>query len=134
MKTNPLQLSEWEWFKLRLRVEALEHNAPGIRYSFVLETAEAARSGDTDTVIRCYVYYNHELARMDLNSPNEANEIFLGWRSTVIRMIIEALTDTPDLAARMSVERQLKFIVLEGYGMGSKKVFELPKDSGNRTP
>jgi hypothetical protein len=116
----PIQTTEYQWFQLMLRLSALERNAEAIRYGFVFDSLP-----ERPLFVKCYVYYDPgKMPTMELAESEERREIYLEWRKVVEEMIGEATRDTPNIRATFSADRDLRFIVLEGYGMGSKKVFD----------
>ena len=130
MTKNGFGITELQWFEVKLKIEALEHRSRGLSYRFYLEKTDDEREQNSLTV-RCDVYYSPDETRIDRTTDKESTEYFLTWRSSAIRMIKRALSDTPELAAQMLLSQRLKFSVFEGHGMGSAKVFEVVGDKGD---
>jgi len=127
-------LTDWQWFKIRLRVEALERRTSAFGYRFEFQPPSGKNTEEASTIIKCYVFFDPKEIQLESPSPLDRTQIFLEWRSAAIHVIEDALVDTPELAAKMSIERQLRFFVLEGYGMGSKKIFEMSEDGVSGGP
>lgn len=117
-----MNVTEQEWFKLLLRTAALESKSDGLTYRFLFSTKP-----DGSIFVECDVYYDPDVVGRGMEgvSLEDRKEFYLNWRKRVLRMIDKELEATPALASDFSVERQLRFRVREGYGMGSKTVFEI---------
>jgi len=120
--TEIMKSTDLRWFRLALRVGAIERSLPGLRYSFVFESISES---DENAVVKCFVYYDPErMTGVSTTLEDERHEIFLNWRNSALNIVADALKDAPEFALEISAKGQLTFTVLEGYGMGSKNVFE----------
>ncbi|MCE7982157.1 MAG: hypothetical protein DYG89_13255 [Caldilinea sp. CFX5] len=112
---TPFVLTEWEWFKLQLRLRALEQ-----RGEYWVTTYNADEEHKT---IQCFIWCKTTQQLIDKNAPIEKHRSFYDtWVNSERHHIKQILLRLPTLAVSFQVERDVIIEVLYNYGMGSTLV------------
>jgi hypothetical protein len=115
-KKIDFKVSPWEWFKLSLRVAALEAKGSSItvRYDF----DEGERRG---VICRIYLTDAQTMQSDDVNK-REQLRFYKGFVRFQITDIRSVLKDIPELQKTLNIQRDVNFEILYSYGMGSALV------------
>lgn len=115
-KETPVSLTEWDWFKLRLKVYALERRAALSSFDFEFDK-------DDDYVV-CEMHGSSiERVLKETTDKDELfGEYFSGWTLDIKREVAAVLKGLPVLGAEFDVDKNLVFDIVWDYGMGGSLV------------
>lgn len=121
MKT--FKVTEWEWFKVQLRLHALEYSAEmfGERYQF---NATVPNIGSPTKKVSAQVIcsiYGKQVQDMIENgvSREEQLEYYADWVEGQKQVMEKILEELPDLRSKLDQNMDVAFVILYNYGMGS---------------
>ncbi len=109
---TPYVLTEWEWFKLQLRLRSLERRG---------EYWTTRYSADEDhKIIRCAIWCHTTQQLIDKNALVEEHRSFYDtWADSEKYHITQILSLLPTLPQSFEVARDIIIEILYDYGMGS---------------
>jgi hypothetical protein len=111
-------VSEWDWFKVLLRLHALEEGAiSGFRFGF----------NDIDHIVTCDLYGQRveDAFNERTNKKSVYREHIDGWIGAVKRDLVPMLKEIPVLGKQFDLERDMVFRVIWDYGMGGALVCQI---------
>jgi hypothetical protein len=105
-------VTELEWLKIHLRLAALEHSGERLSYRFDFR-------GDLSKELTCHIYFRDD----DSNSikaecDSGLREIYEGWMNLAGEIMRSAFQEA-HLGANFHWQPNVRYILYEGYGMGS---------------
>lgn len=111
---TPMVLSEWAWFKLQLRLYALEHHSdPELsvqRFTF----------DDAAGIVTCTIWRRATQQLIDDKAKRaEQLSFYQNWVDVERASIAAILSDLPTLSKEFDLQRDLIFEILYDYGTGS---------------
>jgi hypothetical protein len=132
--SEPFGVTEWDWFQIRLRVLYLELRGPRLVTTFQFRTDRGPdafsfrRLGDEILVI-CNIWCSttDELIKKK-ETRNRQLEFYSSWVASTKAQIASVLDEFPNLRRAFSPERNVAFVILNDYGMGSLEVCRIIGD------
>ncbi len=116
-ESAPFTLTEWEWFKLQLRLYAIERSAGGLVARFTFD--------DENHTAKCAVWCKTTQELIDKKADKERQLLFYeNWVEVESAQIATLLQQLPALSKQFDVGRDIRFEILYDYGMGSSLVCE----------
>lgn len=120
--------TEWDWFQIQLRILFLELRGPKSVTTVQFRAERHADSFlglDLGEQIRAVCYISStttsELLRKK-ESRERQLEFYAGWVKSTKSKIEEIAQQLPGLQHEFSVEKNIAFLIVEDYGMGSTEV------------
>jgi hypothetical protein len=111
--TNLFTVTEWDWFKLQLRVFALERNAPmyAIHFDFT----------DEPNHVVCEIYNQALDSILEETKDKETlyEEYFQGWVRMELEEVESIVNGLPYLKENFDLQKNMSFEIRSDYGMGS---------------
>ena len=114
--------TEWEWFKVQLRLHALEYSAEmfGERYAFnsaVPIVIAAAKRVSAEVV--CTIYGKQVQKMIEKGASREAQlEYYTDWVEGQKQVMDHILEELPSLRSKLDLNRDVAYVILYNYGMG----------------
>jgi hypothetical protein len=117
MKTDtPFVVTEWEWFRLKLDLYALQRRADSWSFLFGAETPGK---------LTCSIWYAMVQQLVDAQASRARQlEFYANWVEVQKQAIRAILQGIPTLRTEFDVDRDVVFEILYDYGMGSYVVCE----------
>lgn len=112
---TPFVISEWEWFKLQLRLRSLEQRGEAWSTRYI--------SDDDHHQIRCVIWSSTTQQLIDQRtSVDEQRGYYDTWAASERYRIAQILAGLPTLPQSFHVERDVLIDIVYDYGMGSTVV------------
>ncbi len=124
--TQAFQVSEWDWFKLQLRLTRLELNGKLFRtvYNFDDEIGDSSKQFP-EAQIRCLFWCKTTDDLIRKRAPrSEHLEYYKGWVESEETNIVEFAAAFPHLRNELNPTKHILYTILHKYGMGSIPVCE----------
>lgn len=118
-------VTEWDWFKLQIRVQALERAGKLFvtRYNFPEPGDRTKESRFHNARAQCLFWCKTTEDLLKKKAPRVKHlEFYETWVQSEKRMLREILRDLPVLSREMDLDKNVVFTVLHDYGGGSVPV------------
>jgi hypothetical protein len=122
---NQFKVTEWDWFKLQVRLSVLECEGKLFvrRYTF----RESDERSHDPRFPKASIYCNFWCETTDDLIKKKASrekhlEFYLTWIPAEEQRLREILRDLPALSKELNLSKDVVFTVLHSYGMGSVSV------------
>ena len=120
------KITEWEWFKVQLRLHALEYSAAmfGKRYQFNATVPNIAAPANKLRVPVLCTIYGQQVQTMTEKGDSREEQLayYRDWVEGEKQLIDRVLEDLPDLRSRFDPNRDVAFVIVYNYGMGGHPV------------
>jgi hypothetical protein len=119
---KPFIPTEWDWFKLQLRLHAIESSAKLFvtRYGFPEPKDRISQARFSEAYVHCLFWCK---TTEDLLKKRASRATHLGfyesWVQVEIGKLNEILRGLPELSKELDLRKNVLFTVLHNYGMGS---------------
>jgi hypothetical protein len=119
---NQFKLTEWEWFKVQLRLHALEYStsAFGERYQFnatVPNITVPPRKISAEVV--CSVYGEQVQSMIEKGTSREEQlAYYWDWIAGQKQVMEKILEELPDLRSKLDLSKDVAYVIVYNYGMG----------------
>jgi hypothetical protein len=130
----PFFVSEWEWFKLQLRLCSLETKGELWLTTFAFD--EETNSETINHKIICKIYNGaiDEILK-EVNSKEQLQEeYFIGWTELVKQRIETILKGLPRLKENLDLESDIKFEVMKSNVISSYLICSIIGDAVSWNP
>jgi hypothetical protein len=132
MKTNwknaRFRLREWDWFKLRLDLEAVRARSELLSFDFEFRDILTPRilrayGLPSEVEVICRVFGAHCQRMVEENAPrSEQLEYYRDWVEAQKELIEKILAELPVLRRRLRLDKHFAFVIMYNYGMGASEV------------
>jgi hypothetical protein len=119
---NEFKLKEWEWFKVQLRLHALEYSASafGQRYQFNATVPNiSVPPGKVSAEVVCSIYGEQVQSMIEKGTSREQQLVYysdwIAGQKQVMETILEGL---PDLRSNLDLSKDVAYVIVYNYGMG----------------
>jgi hypothetical protein len=123
---NMFRVTEWDWFKLQLRIHALEYSGEAFGESYRFDTAVPTiftSGARIDAHVICSIYGDHVQTMIERGaSKQEQLAYYLDWiegQKQVMDTILESL---PSLRSTLDLTSDVAYLIVYNYGMGGGPV------------
>lgn len=115
------QVTEWDWFKLQLKLYAVESRGTKWYIHFIFNPKETPGYKDRNVEIICEIFNLAMDEILDVTKDKETllKEFFNGWVEMEKRALSDILKDIPILGKEFDLEQHISFEIMRCYGMGS---------------
>src|SRR5690349_11177208 len=111
---TPYNVTEWEWFQLKLKLYSLEYR--GLAWVTRFSYPEPGK-------VRCAIWCNTVQDLIDKKADRKKQlKFYENWVLSERYQITRLLEDIPVLKSEMDIDRDIEFEILYDYGMGSETV------------
>ncbi len=112
------KVMEWDWFKVQLRLRALEYSAEKISYQFEFD--------DKNQIVMANIFndYTATLLKEGPLDGEEPIDYYRDWVDIAKIHIEESLSSVPNFAEKFDLDDDCIYRVMNSYGMGSSVVCE----------
>jgi len=131
VRKKQFRITEWDWFKVQLRLRLLEGNGKWFttRYVFRGARSTALEKHFPQADIQCMFWCKttDDLIRKKA-ARSEHFEYYDTWVASEKARLRETLREFPTLKKQVDLRKSVVFTVLHGYGMGSAVVCHFHND------
>lgn len=124
--SQPFWMTEWNWFQVQLRLRYLEMRAPNsvTWFEFREEGNYFQSLGYAgDVYLLCYIWSSATRQIIAKDTARQTQEqTYRGWVERTKKNINQILDRLPGLSKQFSIEKNVVFLILDDYGMGSAEV------------
>src|SRR4051794_30514672 len=113
--SSRFEITEWDWFKLQVRVYALERRSENYSLRFEL--------GDEAPSVICDIIIGSEVLRGE--SRDEQAAYYSDWVRRERGVLSKLLERLPQLSRVLDITRDVQFTILRNYGMGSSPICDV---------
>lgn len=116
------KLTEWEWFKVELRLHALEYSASafGERYQFnatVPNVSVPPKKVSAEVV--CSLYGEQVQSLIEKGASQEEQlDFYSDWVAGQKQFMEKILEGLPDLRSKLDLTKDVAYVIIYNYGMG----------------
>jgi hypothetical protein len=122
---NQFKLTEWDWFKLQVRLAVLERGGKHFvtRYAFREPGERSPEPRFSKTRVNCYFSCKTTDDLINKKASRDKHlEFYVTWVPAEEQRLRGILRDLPTLAKELDLRKHIVFTVLHDYGMGSVPV------------
>jgi hypothetical protein len=117
-KDTPYTITEWDWLKVRLQLHAVWIRSTMYAVDFDFDR-EDGRLG-------CLIYGKHASTMVrERATHKEQLEYYRGWVQMEKDFIRKILKGLPVLRRELQLERDVVFLIMDNYGMGSIPICQI---------
>jgi len=119
------QVTEWEWFKLKVRLRVLETNGEWFqtRYEFRGNQQGSLFRDFQEAEVSCMFWCKTTDDLLERKAPKgEHLEYYPGWWESEEQCLSDTLSELPHLSKEFDFKKHVVYTVLHQYGMGSALV------------
>ena len=115
-------VTEWEWFKVQLRLHALEYSAEmfGESYKFDATVPEVITPAQKMSARVVCTIYGRQVQRMVEQgaSREEQLEYYQDWIASQKQVMDHILEELPNLRSKLDLIKDVAYVIVYNYGMG----------------